>query len=966
MQVTDELRVLVEAEVARAIENFKKLSDGINDSEKKSSSLGEALDSLSNKSLIVSGVLGGAAVAAVKFAGENEKLKLSLKNMLDSAEEATSVFEDWRKLGASPGLNVDEVFSLGKAMVNMGQSTEYATSTIDMLGNISAGTSASFGEISTAFERARAMGNLTTRDLVRLQQQGIPIVKELAKVMGISEESVRQLAEKGKIGFNDLERAFKSMTGPGGQFAGMMDELSGTVLEKFSTATDDAKQALAAFGEVMLPFATELLDSASSIFKGISEMDEGTKRFLVGMGGVIAISGPAIKAIKGINAAIAMLSANPAILVAGGIAAAFAGIIYIVNDFSSKMDKSAKDYDKALKDISQSNKNLVQNGSFEEASQKIRGLTKGIYDAAREAGDFDAAIAASEKLTRLSAELNKISRQNIESAERLKVQAQSVIKTLETPINPDTDPSNYWANILDGFASEEQRFEEAIKNVREGSSELYAYLHHGNKSWAEAVESQSADAMLAVLKNIGDITPAAKTEIEKLHKEIAELGSGSTIRPKVNVTPVFTTNKKTWQEWFGDITKVDPALFGNSGAKAAQLYLDGFERTVTAQSTIARALGENFNVAEQLKSQQADVQKTLIEMFSIDPTQINNSFTLADNSVKELIKSYEELGKKAKDAENAMFNKNTLEELSEAVRTLGKDQYDLTLEKMETANATAQEIEQAEKLIETLRTTGMSIEGLIARKVSNGLLNIFPEMEKQAAQAIGNISAQLSMISFDSMLNGLSAIGEGFAMGLSAAENLEQAMSQMAQQILNQLPNMFLQAGLQLIAQGQWPLGLGFIAAAGSTALISGYVKGTIDKKTEEANANAQGNAFDTSGVLPYAHGGSFTNQIVSTPTYFAHGGGFGLMGEAGPEAIMPLTRMTDGKLGVQTSGTGSNVEVHIHNHSGEPVSQEETENADGTRQLEITIGNAVDKYFSSGKSDRVMASRYGLRHVGV
>jgi TP901 family phage tail tape measure protein/lambda family phage tail tape measure protein len=65
------------------------------------------------------------------------------------------------------------------------------------------------------------------------------------------------------------------------------------------------------------------------------------------------------------------------------------------------------------------------------------------------------------------------------------------------------------------------------------------------------------------------------------------------------------------------------------------------------------------------------------------------------------------------------------------------------------------------------------------------------------------------------------------------------------------------------------------------------------------------------SGIKKFAQGGAFTNQIVSKPTMFAHGGGFGLMGEAGPEAIMPLSRGRDGRLGVIASGsTGQNITI--------------------------------------------------------
>jgi hypothetical protein len=62
---------------------------------------------------------------------------------------------------------------------------------------------------------------------------------------------------------------------------------------------------------------------------------------------------------------------------------------------------------------------------------------------------------------------------------------------------------------------------------------------------------------------------------------------------------------------------------------------------------------------------------------------------------------------------------------------------------------------------------------------------------------------------------------------------------------------------------------------------------------------NANGNAFNQSGLIPFANGG-----IVSRATPFAFGGGqLGVMGEAGPEAILPLKRGSNGKLGVQGGG---------------------------------------------------------------
>ena len=64
------------------------------------------------------------------------------------------------------------------------------------------------------------------------------------------------------------------------------------------------------------------------------------------------------------------------------------------------------------------------------------------------------------------------------------------------------------------------------------------------------------------------------------------------------------------------------------------------------------------------------------------------------------------------------------------------------------------------------------------------------------------------------------------------------------------------------------------------------------------------------SGLTPFAAGG-----VISTPAYFPLGpGGLGVAGEAGPEAVLPLTRGRDGRLGVAMNGVGAvaNVTVHI------------------------------------------------------
>ena len=87
--------------------------------------------------------------------------------------------------------------------------------------------------------------------------------------------------------------------------------------------------------------------------------------------------------------------------------------------------------------------------------------------------------------------------------------------------------------------------------------------------------------------------------------------------------------------------------------------------------------------------------------------------------------------------------------------------------------------------------------------------------------------------------------------------------------------------------------GLGNLVAGGVNSLFAGVFQ------------FAGGGGFTQGRVMPFANGG-----VVGGPTYFPMRGNVGLMGEAGPEAIMPLSRGADGRLGVRAEASGRTVNV--------------------------------------------------------
>jgi hypothetical protein len=114
-------------------------------------------------------------------------------------------------------------------------------------------------------------------------------------------------------------------------------------------------------------------------------------------------------------------------------------------------------------------------------------------------------------------------------------------------------------------------------------------------------------------------------------------------------------------------------------------------------------------------------------------------------------------------------------------------------------------------------------------------------------------------------------------------------------------------------------IGLGSTAAPAATSTVK----------------NANGNVYNA-GLSAYS------NSIVSTPTRFANGGS--LMGEAGPEAILPLSRI-NGVLGVKAltgSSSAPNVQINITNNSGADITKDVTTNFDGENMIIGVVLNAV------------------------
>lgn len=151
---------------------------------------------------------------------------------------------------------------------------------------------------------------------------------------------------------------------------------------------------------------------------------------------------------------------------------------------------------------------------------------------------------------------------------------------------------------------------------------------------------------------------------------------------------------------------------------------------------------------------------------------------------------------------------------------------------------------------------------------------------------------------------------------------------------------------------------------ASITGPLSSMLGGFFGAPTATASAN--GNVF--TGI------GDYSGRIVTRPTLFSYSSHLkafakgGVMGEAGPEAVMPLRRMSNGRLGVESSGSGVNVPINIEvvNETGQSTKAEarQQRNNDGGMDVTVYIRQVVAQDITRGNGGMVAQAIQGVYGV--
>lgn len=864
-EISDELRVLVTAEVEKAVRDLKKVDTQTKQTEQSFKLLGKTISAA---------FVAGAIVKFAKEADAAYREHNQTVNILKSTLKAT---------GAEAWTTSQELQNMAGELQS---ATNYTADSINKMQSVLLGFKNISGD--TFGEATKAILDMATVMDMDLSSAAQSIGKAL-------DDPINGMDSLKKQGFNFTaaqKKVIQSLLDTGETAKAqkiILDELNGTFGGAAEAAADSATQIKNAWSDILQAYGQGYAEAFESLFKGKdgkNKVAEGMEKFAEWVK-------------TGFDDWHRVLNFDDW----------YAGMSDTekLEEASKQLDIWTQKYEQAL-------------NSWGPGAKKRREDAKKNVDAWKEAVNYLEQQIQEEK--------------QIISQENERAETESKINDLMLEISKSYDK----------LASDEptvqlEKYNKQLEDIKKKRAELSKPVSDSDGKLIDTTEA---------LKQLDVLEKNIKKKIENLEID----------------------GKKSWKKWLSEILGVDTKLF-NKGKEAATLYINGLEQTLTNAEGISKALGEKvFGKTDFLDSQLEDLKSKITEALTIDPSKITESFSLEEladenTALGTLIQKYKEL----KQARNESYVTDKLRELEKEVENLGKSETELYLSKLKEAGATEQQIEQAKEYLKTIseyKEVG-DIYDLISVKIKDALLNTGKFSEK-SAETLSSLASSLAQVSVTATVNGMKELGKALGEGDNAAESMEQALASMAQEILNQLPLLMMQAGLQLIAQGQWPLGLGLIAGG----LIDGVVAGYVQGKTSSTKANALGGVYGAEDYAAFAKGGTFTNQIVSSPTYFrfAKGSGFGtgLMGEAGPEAIMPLTRGADGALGIRADGMGGGVEVNIPVtvYSDEPVEVHDTEDDSGQRKIEILVGSMINQHIAGGMADRAMKSRYGLKVQGV
>lgn len=198
-----------------------------------------------------------------------EQSTVAFAVMTKSQVKAQQLMADLKKLQSATGIGIREGASGSKSLLAYGFQVEDITDNLKRLKTVAGAVGAPLEDIVYVYGTLRTQGRAYTRDIMQFAMRGIPIYEALATTMGKPVSQIKALTEAGKVGFPEVEKAFKWLVGGGGPFSGMLEARMQTLAGKIDLLGKTWESSLGKMAEASEGPLRDLVGSLQQALEGI-------------------------------------------------------------------------------------------------------------------------------------------------------------------------------------------------------------------------------------------------------------------------------------------------------------------------------------------------------------------------------------------------------------------------------------------------------------------------------------------------------------------------------------------------------------------------------------------------------------------------------------------------------------------------------------------------------------------------
>lgn len=738
--------------------------------------------------------------------------------------------------------------------------------------------------------QALASGVLRGEELNSVMEQTPRLAQAIADGLKVPIGQLRAMAKEGKLSTDVVIKALQSQaTVLSDEYARMPLTIRDAFTQIRNSFVDYVGKADAATG-ASRAFAQALQDIAKDLPRYLDPLLTAVKLLLQNLDALAVLVGtrlalaaiPAmIGAVKGLQAAFVALRgatiawSTVAAALGGPVGLALAAVataLYLVYQRTNQAKQAEEQHRKVLEEIEgQAQKNIVAGyqlaaarrqearDALEAAKAQLQ-LAKARFEVENtsvtarggDRGDA-AAFASTGNLNKQQAKVAQLAKQEAELTAKLQELEQGLRDASTQPVTAPNTGTGTETPAGKAIAASNALQRDAVARAIAEVERLYKASEIGTREYFATLtnlQQQAIDLQIEQARNEMAVTKD-KGQRRKLEEEITILQ-----RDRAEITQRNARDEQQAQDAMidklGDVKAQLAELDGDAG-KAARIRIEAqfaelFKQLERDSDATGKALVRNL--ADRL------IAKAQAEAIASRVSSVTSGLGAQEQSISAQMEAGA-LGQGEGERRLQEIRQKSLEQL----RQLREEQ------RLYLAGLAAGTPEHA-AAVEGLASIDTSIANVIASQQKFSMA-----VQDQAASSLGGF--------FDDLIDG--------------AKSFKDAFTDMVRSFLSGIAKMIAQELALRAVRGLFSM---FSGGGGVTASAKGNVFDGSGLR-----AFARGAVFPT--IAAFAAGGAFTNQVVASPTLFqfGKGGQLGLMGEAGPEAIMPLERGADGKLGVRNNG---------------------------------------------------------------